>query len=219
MAIPLAKERLVKSNHVQLVLFTPGKPQRFCCRGHLRSPQNVAANKTCISCKLIQARAAKKPKKRDPVRFRCGHLRTSDNRKGSSGDCLTCHREQQKARYLADPETHRRKASEYQKRNRSARAEYWNEWRRRNLAKVQAGEQRRKRMRRADRDAETFEYIHIVLRDPCVYCGDPAPEIDHIQPSAFGGSNHWTNLAPACKSCNSAKRVRSVLDFMLYRLA
>jgi hypothetical protein len=40
----------------------------------------------------------------------------------------------------------------------------------------------------------------------CLYCS--ATEnmaVDHIQPIALGGSNHISNLVPACRSCNSAK--------------
>lgn len=53
-----------------------------------------------------------------------------------------------------------------------------------------------------------------LLRDPCVYCGDPATTIDHIYAAAYGGPNHWTNYAPACLACNRAKGGRSVLCFL-----
>ncbi len=45
---------------------------------------------------------------------------------------------------------------------------------------------------------------------PCLYYGHPAEQVDHIQPRAAGGRDAPANLAPACKSCNSAKGARPV---------
>lgn len=56
-----------------------------------------------------------------------------------------------------------------------------------------------------------------LLYDPCSYCGEGADTFDHIVPTADGGEHHWTNLAPACRSCNSQKNTRSLLHFMLAR--
>jgi hypothetical protein len=43
----------------------------------------------------------------------------------------------------------------------------------------------------------------------CRYCGATAPEakltVDHVQPSALGGSDEPANLVTACSSCNSGK--------------
>lgn len=60
-------------------------------------------------------------------------------------------------------------------------------------------------------DAESW--YTTLLRDPCVYCGEPADTIDHIIPVADGGPNHWTNYAPACRPCNRAKGGLSVVRF------
>jgi len=64
---------------------------------------------------------------------------------------------------------------------------------------------------------ETAEYVKILRRDPCVYCGAPSEHIDHIIPFADGGPTDWTNLAPTCASCNLRKSRKSVLHFMLSR--
>lgn len=45
---------------------------------------------------------------------------------------------------------------------------------------------------------ELFDY-------KCVYCREAATTIDHIVAIMQGGTNHTTNLIPACKSCNSSK--------------
>lgn len=65
---------------------------------------------------------------------------------------------------------------------------------------------------------ERDEYRIVILADPCVWCGNPAETVDHIQPVARGGSDRWDNLAPACLSCNCAKNARSLLENMM-RLA
>lgn len=43
---------------------------------------------------------------------------------------------------------------------------------------------------------------------PCVYCGQPATQADHIVPVALGGTHHAANLAPACAHCNASKKDR-----------
>lgn len=41
---------------------------------------------------------------------------------------------------------------------------------------------------------------------PCVRCGAPATEVDHIVPLSRGGDPYeLTNLQPMCKPCNVAK--------------
>lgn len=62
--------------------------------------------------------------------------------------------------------------------------------------------------------AGAVEYAAIILADPCSYCGEPAVEIDHIDPVASGGDGDWPNLAPACRRCNARKNDRRLLQFV-----
>lgn len=50
----------------------------------------------------------------------------------------------------------------------------------------------------------------------CAYCGGPVPENstgDHIVPLALGGPQSAENRAPCCRSCNSSKSDRDLLDW------
>lgn len=39
----------------------------------------------------------------------------------------------------------------------------------------------------------------------CVYCGNPAKEVDHVVPVAQDGTDRIDNLVPACRRCNRRK--------------
>lgn len=48
----------------------------------------------------------------------------------------------------------------------------------------------------------------------CVYCGKPAETVDHIVPICKGGQDIVENLVPCCKSCNSSKTKKDLVDFL-----
>lgn len=64
--------------------------------------------------------------------------------------------------------------------------------------------------------AATTAYRDALRRDPCAYCGDRSAHLDHVVPRAKGGTNDWTNLAPACASCNQLKGSASLLAFLSF---
>lgn len=66
---------------------------------------------------------------------------------------------------------------------------------------------------------EDRQYVRIITKDPCVYCGRPGGTVEHNIPVTAGGDNRWTNLAGACGPCNGAKNNRPLLTFMLARAA
>ena len=62
--------------------------------------------------------------------------------------------------------------------------------------------------------------LAIYLRDglSCVYCGESVEDgatltLDHLKCHSRGGSNGASNLATACKRCNSSRGTRSVRAF------
>lgn len=77
------------------------------------------------------------------------------------------------------------------------------------------------RRRGAELDSDARAYATILRRDPCCYCGVRGEriEIDHIAPIRGGGDGQWTNLTAACRACNAAKGGRSLLSFLLERIA
>lgn len=56
---------------------------------------------------------------------------------------------------------------------------------------------------------------HIVLLDPCAYCGRPTQSVDHVVPRSAGGNEG--NLAGSCLACNNQKRDMPLLLFMCAR--
>jgi 5-methylcytosine-specific restriction endonuclease McrA len=56
-------------------------------------------------------------------------------------------------------------------------------------------------------------YMKIRNLGSCVYCDKPACVVDHITPLARGGHEAEYNLVPACKSCNSSKQARMLIDW------
>lgn len=63
--------------------------------------------------------------------------------------------------------------------------------------------------------ASVAEYTEILRRDPCCYCGDAMDVIDHIDPLKLSSDHSPDNLTAACAPCNSDKRAKPLLIWML----
>lgn len=179
-------------------------PATFPC-GHDRAdhgrPKSDKRYLYCYTCALAKKRAETdalreaqgRVKRGNPAVFPCGHRRTPDNTR-VAGTCRTCANAAQ-----------------------SLRAK---EWRRANpqAAKEQsASGYRARKIARGDDD--TLAWLDLIREDPCSYCGERSETVDHIEPKVHGGVNHWTNYAPACRSCNSSKNDQSLLLYLLRRRA
>lgn len=109
--------------------------------------------------------------------------------------------EKNRAWWLAqDPEHHRERQRQWKARNRD---------------KVAADNHRRRR-REGVLTTDDREYIKILYRDPCSYCGAPVREIDHIEPLVEDGDLGWENLTGACTRCNRRKHTHSLLAFLAF---
>jgi len=65
----------------------------------------------------------------------------------------------------------------------------------------------------SDLTAQQWKSIKEAYRHCCIYCGKKSQRLtmDHITPLSKGGSHTYSNVVPACKSCNSKKRDGAVL--------
>jgi 5-methylcytosine-specific restriction endonuclease McrA len=50
----------------------------------------------------------------------------------------------------------------------------------------------------------------------CVYCSNLATTVDHVIPLSRGGTNFEGNLVPACRSCNSSKGTKFLIEWNSY---
>jgi 5-methylcytosine-specific restriction endonuclease McrA len=157
--------------------------------------------------------------------------RSKDHRDGLETRCKTCMRrkyrewaavnKERKAAYDKqrrdeNPERHAATYRNWFLKNRERRYEY----RRR---RMQENEDFRLRVRHSSTQRRrnikytqaALDYVPVLRCDPCSYCGQPAESVDHIVPVIAGGSSDWDNLTAACRQCNSSKRERSLLAFLL----
>lgn len=102
------------------------------------------------------------------------------------------------------------------RKNAEVRKEYVRQWQRENPER-KAEYLRHRRALQASRSIGVIGAERLAARmaywgDRCWMCGDVATEVDHVKPLAKGGLHVLSNLRPACKSCNSAKRDRWPLE-------
>ena len=58
------------------------------------------------------------------------------------------------------------------------------------------------------------EHIKMTSGRACAYCGQDGPlSIDHLVPKSKGGPDHANNTVQACRSCNSSKGSKDLLEW------
>lgn len=147
-----------------------------------------------------------------------GHELTDETRRKGPGKwtlCAVCHRIDENDRRKAAIAESRRRAREYARAHKAEARARHKAWREANVERARAYARDAQRARHVGRDPDGKEYLKILLRDPCSYCGGPAGTIDHIRPVVRGGANVWENLTAACKTCNLRKHDSQLLVFML----
>jgi 5-methylcytosine-specific restriction endonuclease McrA len=83
----------------------------------------------------------------------------------------------------------------------------------------------RSKVKRGKGGKKVLAYLEVLLRDPCVYCGEMGSDsIDHIVPvikyeraKAEDSRDHWTNLAPCHAQCNVRKGSMNLVEFFMYK--
>lgn len=117
-----------------------------------------------------------------------------------------------------DSESKQKYDKEYNSRPdvRKRKAEQRKRWSDANPLKVKAHNKARSHARRGVRmDSIAKEYVEMLLRDPCSYCGEEMEHIDHIIPLITTGDSSWNNLTAACQNCNYLKRDKTLLEALL----
>jgi 5-methylcytosine-specific restriction endonuclease McrA len=114
----------------------------------------------------------------------------------------------------ANPEKKREASRNWEAANPKKANARKRRWEAANLEKERDRNHRR-RAQTASPDPDTIAYMKVLENGPCSYCGGPSDTVDHIDPLAPGGEHHWTNLTAACKSCNSKKGTKTLLEFLL----
>lgn len=62
---------------------------------------------------------------------------------------------------------------------------------------------------------DELDYLFRYLNGMCAYCSESDAESwDHIIPVSKGGKSEPGNLVPVCKSCNSSKNDRDLIEWM-----
>ncbi len=119
--------------------------------------------------------------------------------------------EQERQRRLRNPIEHkRRKAWNIQQRRKDPEA----------LARMRMTRRLNEQKRRARGHGilpEDRLFVAALVRDPCSYCGGISGTLDHIVPLANGGEHGAANFTAACRTCNSSKHAKSLLEFLLTR--
>jgi 5-methylcytosine-specific restriction endonuclease McrA len=90
-------------------------------------------------------------------------------------------------------------------------------WRQKNLDRDHETQKRRRARKKGaaitDFTPEQWASMKEAYGYRCVYCGRKMKQLtqDHIIPLSQGGNHTYSNIVPACRSCNSKKSVGTVL--------
>lgn len=181
--------------------------------------------KTCRVCNELKPRGEYYPRHEMPdgLRSECKECTKARSAKSQRA------RKKERRTYMQDYGVKNRKKLNKQARERARKNKrylYFREYRQENLEQVRANEERyrrRNRHKEAARrhkrrvmpiDDTAVEYIAILQKDVCSYCGNSGGTIDHIVAITEGGTNDWDNLTAACLSCNSSKKTESLVWFL-----
>lgn len=108
------------------------------------------------------------------------------------------------------------KKSAYLKRTRKARSDYLRKWRNENPAK-RRNQKTRRRLSESCGQISDEDWSRLLNRHQhrCFYCKrDGEITMDHVVPLSRGGTNTIGNVVPACRSCNSSKCNRLLVEWL-----
>lgn len=118
-------------------------------------------------------------------------------------------------------EIQRESSRRYRQENPEKCRETKRKWKEKNPEKVKEINLRAKHRRRqklenqSEVDIDKWKETLAGFDYKCAYCRSEATCMDHIVPVAHGGTNHHTNLLPACTRCNSSKGAKPLHVWLL----
>lgn len=123
----------------------------------------------------------------------------------------------QRERYRADPGRQKRIQAKYRAAHQEECSRRMADWKRRNWDVVLAHSRRHWHLRRAAGPFPpefVLQYIREASGGRCAYCGSAeSSALDHIRPVSRGGTSEIGNLTFVCKSCNSSKNARPLMEW------
>jgi 5-methylcytosine-specific restriction endonuclease McrA len=124
-----------------------------------------------------------------------------------------------KVYYQKNPERMRERSKKYKSNNPLLVAETYRNWRINNPDKDKARVMRRRARKESVASYKvTKKEFAALYAKPCAYCGSTTKIcIDHVVPLSRGGTNGIGNYLPACLSCNSSKKDKTLMEWKKVR--
>lgn len=137
--------------------------------------------------------------KQDPEKIREYHRKYQAGR-------LDKHRESNRKYRTNNPEKEREARRKWRTENPEKVRELGRKYRSENPEVGRANASRRRAsIKTSVSDAPTAKQISDLMKDPCLYCGEPSKHADHVIPLSRGGDHTIDNLVPSCAACNFSK--------------
>lgn len=111
--------------------------------------------------------------------------------------------------------------SQYYRSTQKQRTEYTRAWRKSNPASTRTSK-RRRAYRELTGTISERDWSRLVARHrgQCAYCGGSGEmTMDHVVPLSRGGTNTIGNVLPACRSCNSSKHMKLLVEWRARKAA
>ena len=183
----------------------------------------IISHKTCNKCKVDKpiSEFGELASSKDGYKYRCDscvneYISKCSARTKKSRDKNIERYKETKRRYVERTREQYLSASpEWREEYRKPRREALQKWYKNNPEKY-AELKNRRRARKLQNGVFRVEtkFLRRLYASPCVACGGLADiSADHIIPIARGGTHSEGNLQPLCKSCNSSKGAKLMVEF------
>lgn len=139
----------------------------------------------------------------------CGNWKEKSEFGPKQGNCKPC----TKVLYKNRGYDHASMSREWRKKNSERAKEYRRQYLQDNMRYFID----RNHARRRDAgfpSKRTRGLMPLIREQPCFYCKRPGGTIDHIVPLEKGGANEFWNMLPSCRSCNSSKGTKDLIEWL-----